>query len=255
MMWRSPNGPSRSLGRGLVRTHTSPKGRGRRAAPVRVVRSAPGPGLSEDRAKRWNVPYGRIILHRDTLSFDTETEAAGGPDCAGSCDDCRSASRCGCWPAGWLRSVKAWIDSIGTDTNYPFRTPARNGIRLPRELHYTDNALADSTSLRAGSLNWCGRTAIGGWLRYGVRLSDWPCIRPRWVNSGGSGDDTGATGRGPACRTGIDRKLERRTDMYLSTLRRFVEAMGGDLDIVVRFPDQPLCICGGLGTGGGGTNV
>ncbi len=34
-------------------------------------------------------------------------------------------------------------------------------------------------------------------------------------------------------------KLELRTDMYLSTLRRFVEAMGGDLEIVARFPDQP----------------
>ena len=33
-------------------------------------------------------------------------------------------------------------------------------------------------------------------------------------------------------------KLERRTDMYLSTLRRFVEAMGGELEIVARFPDQ-----------------
>lgn len=32
-------------------------------------------------------------------------------------------------------------------------------------------------------------------------------------------------------------KLERRTDMYVSTLRRFVEAMGGSLDIVARFPD------------------
>jgi predicted XRE-type DNA-binding protein len=42
-------------------------------------------------------------------------------------------------------------------------------------------------------------------------------------------------------------KLERRTDMYLSTLRRFVEAMGGDLDIVVRFPDQPLVHLRGIG--------
>jgi DNA-binding XRE family transcriptional regulator len=35
-------------------------------------------------------------------------------------------------------------------------------------------------------------------------------------------------------------KLERRTDMYLSTLRRFVEAMGGKLEIVASFPDMPL---------------
>ncbi len=32
-------------------------------------------------------------------------------------------------------------------------------------------------------------------------------------------------------------KIEKRTDMYLSTLRRYVEVMGGELEIVVRFPD------------------
>ena len=32
-------------------------------------------------------------------------------------------------------------------------------------------------------------------------------------------------------------KLERRTDMYISTLRGYVEAMGGELEIVARFPD------------------
>jgi transcriptional regulator with XRE-family HTH domain len=32
-------------------------------------------------------------------------------------------------------------------------------------------------------------------------------------------------------------KMEHRTDMYVSTLRRFVEAMGGQLEIVARFPD------------------
>jgi hypothetical protein len=32
-------------------------------------------------------------------------------------------------------------------------------------------------------------------------------------------------------------KLERRTDMYVSTLRRFIEAMGGELEIIARFPD------------------
>jgi transcriptional regulator with XRE-family HTH domain len=31
--------------------------------------------------------------------------------------------------------------------------------------------------------------------------------------------------------------LERRTDHYVSTLRRYVTAMGGELEIVVRFPD------------------
>ena len=34
-------------------------------------------------------------------------------------------------------------------------------------------------------------------------------------------------------------RLERRTDMYLSTLRKFVVAMGGDLELVARFPDHP----------------
>lgn len=34
-------------------------------------------------------------------------------------------------------------------------------------------------------------------------------------------------------------KIERRTDMYVSTLRAFIQAMGGELDIIARFPDQP----------------
>jgi DNA-binding XRE family transcriptional regulator len=32
-------------------------------------------------------------------------------------------------------------------------------------------------------------------------------------------------------------KLEKRADMYLSTLRSHIEAMGGELEIVARFPD------------------
>ena len=32
-------------------------------------------------------------------------------------------------------------------------------------------------------------------------------------------------------------KLEKRTDMYLSTLRSHIEAMGGELDVIARFPD------------------
>jgi transcriptional regulator with XRE-family HTH domain len=31
-------------------------------------------------------------------------------------------------------------------------------------------------------------------------------------------------------------KIERQTDMYLSTLRLYVEAIGGELDLVVRLP-------------------
>jgi predicted XRE-type DNA-binding protein len=32
-------------------------------------------------------------------------------------------------------------------------------------------------------------------------------------------------------------KLERRTDMYISTLRSHIEAMGGELEVVAKFPD------------------
>jgi DNA-binding transcriptional regulator YiaG len=37
-------------------------------------------------------------------------------------------------------------------------------------------------------------------------------------------------------------KLERRTDMYVSTLRSFVEALGGSLEIIARFPDGEVKI-------------
>jgi DNA-binding XRE family transcriptional regulator len=37
-------------------------------------------------------------------------------------------------------------------------------------------------------------------------------------------------------------KLERRTDMYLSTLRGYIEAMGGKLEIVALFPNQAVRI-------------
>ena len=37
-------------------------------------------------------------------------------------------------------------------------------------------------------------------------------------------------------------KLERRTDMYISTLRSHIEAMGGELDVVARFPDGSVKI-------------
>lgn len=32
-------------------------------------------------------------------------------------------------------------------------------------------------------------------------------------------------------------KVEHQADLYVSTLRRFVEAMGGELELVARFPD------------------
>ena len=34
-------------------------------------------------------------------------------------------------------------------------------------------------------------------------------------------------------------RMEQRTDLLLSTLRRTVEAMGGSLSLIARFPDQP----------------
>ena len=34
-------------------------------------------------------------------------------------------------------------------------------------------------------------------------------------------------------------RLEGRTDMLLSTLRSYITAMGGSLDLIVRFPDRP----------------
>lgn len=37
-------------------------------------------------------------------------------------------------------------------------------------------------------------------------------------------------------------KLERRTDMYVSTIRRYVEAMGGELEIRANFPDGSVRI-------------
>ena len=32
-------------------------------------------------------------------------------------------------------------------------------------------------------------------------------------------------------------KMERRVDMYISTLRRYIEAMGGSLEILASFPN------------------
>lgn len=32
-------------------------------------------------------------------------------------------------------------------------------------------------------------------------------------------------------------RMEKRTDMYISTLREAIKAMGGDLEIVAKFPD------------------
>jgi DNA-binding XRE family transcriptional regulator len=45
---------------------------------------------------------------------------------------------------------------------------------------------------------------------------------------------------------GISR-IEKRTDLYLSTLRSYVEGVGGELTLMVKFPDRPPVILAGLG--------
>lgn len=37
-------------------------------------------------------------------------------------------------------------------------------------------------------------------------------------------------------------KIEKRTDMYISTLRAHIEAMGGELEVVARFPEGSVRI-------------
>jgi DNA-binding XRE family transcriptional regulator len=44
---------------------------------------------------------------------------------------------------------------------------------------------------------------------------------------------------------GISR-LEKRSDLHLSTLRDVVQAMGGELRLVVEFPDRPPVILSGF---------
>jgi DNA-binding XRE family transcriptional regulator len=45
---------------------------------------------------------------------------------------------------------------------------------------------------------------------------------------------------------GISR-IEKRTDLYLSTLRSYVEGVGGKLSLIVEFPDRPPVVLAGLG--------
>ena len=42
-------------------------------------------------------------------------------------------------------------------------------------------------------------------------------------------------------------KIEKQADMYLSTLRSYVEAMGGRLNLIVEFPDHTPVMLTGLG--------
>lgn len=43
-------------------------------------------------------------------------------------------------------------------------------------------------------------------------------------------------------------KLENRSDMMLSTLRGYVEAMGGRLNLIAEFPDAPPVALSGFGS-------
>jgi len=47
---------------------------------------------------------------------------------------------------------------------------------------------------------------------------------------------------------GISR-IERRADLYLSTLRSYVEGVGGKLSLVVEFPDRAPVVLTGFGDG------
>ena len=37
-------------------------------------------------------------------------------------------------------------------------------------------------------------------------------------------------------------RIEKRTDMYISTLRSHIEAMGGELEVIARFPEGTVRI-------------
>lgn len=37
-------------------------------------------------------------------------------------------------------------------------------------------------------------------------------------------------------------RIERRADVYISTLRSYIEAMGGELEIIARFPEGSIKI-------------
>lgn len=41
-------------------------------------------------------------------------------------------------------------------------------------------------------------------------------------------------------------KIERRSDLLLSTLRDYVKAMGGELSLVVEFPDREPIVLSGI---------
>ena len=42
-------------------------------------------------------------------------------------------------------------------------------------------------------------------------------------------------------------RLEKRSDMLLSTMRHYVECMGGKLELVAKFPDRPSVVIDHIG--------
>jgi transcriptional regulator with XRE-family HTH domain len=42
-------------------------------------------------------------------------------------------------------------------------------------------------------------------------------------------------------------RIEKRTDLYLSTLRNYVEGLGGKLSLIVEFPDRAPMVLSGFG--------
>ena len=42
-------------------------------------------------------------------------------------------------------------------------------------------------------------------------------------------------------------RLEKRSDMLLSTMRQYVESMGGKLELVAKFPDRPSVVIDHIG--------
>jgi len=46
-------------------------------------------------------------------------------------------------------------------------------------------------------------------------------------------------------------RLEKRSDLLLSTLRKTVKALGGNLSLVAEFPDRPPVVLSGISEGDG----
>jgi hypothetical protein len=49
-------------------------------------------------------------------------------------------------------------------------------------------------------------------------------------------------------------KIEKQTDMYLSTLRNYIKAIGGELELIVKLPKRPAIRLHQLGDASGTSN-